>query len=109
MKGCVHCTAMKDGHTWSRELFSDSALSALNISTTTSTVMATVDGCLSLKMAHISSVSQCLDFMSSDHFSRGPVCAHTATGLTQGQPSAMAGVQAYAGVWSACLQKTLSS
>ena len=66
------------GNNWptcSRELFSDRAFRALNISTTTKTVMATVEGCLSLKMAHISSVSQCRDFMSSDHVSLGPVCA----------------------------------
>ena len=66
-------------HTWSSELFSDRALRALNISTTTSTVMATVEGCLSLKMAHISSVSQCLNFMSSDHVSLGPVCPMHST------------------------------
>ena len=60
--------------TWSSELFSERALRALNISTTTRTVMATVDGCRSLNTAQAASLLQCREPVTSLQLRPGPPC-----------------------------------
>ena len=63
------------GRTCRRELFSDSALRALNISTMTRTVIATVPGRRSRKTAQAASSAHVVLLVSWRQLSRGPPCA----------------------------------
>ncbi len=81
------------GRACSSELFSDSALSALNISTTTSTVIATVPGRRSRKTAHASALAHAVLRVSWCQLSRGPSCgaARAPLGACRGDSSLVHG------------------
>ena len=64
---------LDQGGSCSREAFSDSALRALNISTTTSTVMATVLGALEAKASQ-ALPRHCWACVSSLQLTLGPSC-----------------------------------